>query len=50
MLLGCDPNKERLYETSVCLDRGIDDGGLGKVKFQITYEKISKEEWTARRL
>ncbi|MEN6359750.1 MAG: hypothetical protein ABFD59_06810 [Smithella sp.] len=50
MLLGQeDPNEERLYETSVCLDRGIDNGGLGKVQFKITYEKIAKEEWMAKR-
>jgi len=50
MLQGCDdPNQERLFETSICLDRGIDDGGLGRVRFKITYEKISKEEWMAKR-
>lgn len=44
-----DPNEERLYETSLCLDRGIDGDGLGQVKFKITYEKISEEEWKAKR-
>ena len=50
MILGCDdPNKDLLLPTSRCEDMGIEDGGLGSVKFRIRFEKVSKEEWAEAR-
>ena len=44
-----DPNEDYLWPTSRCEDMGIEDGGLGSVKFRIRFEKVSKEEWAKAR-
>jgi hypothetical protein len=50
ILLGVeDPNMETMHPVSVCLDKGIEDGGLGHVKFKVSFVKVSKQEFANAR-